>query len=46
MTKMSKEKENDNYAEEKVELERGEEENHKINFSSTESEPDDLIRKC
>ena len=44
-TKMSKEKANDNYVKEKVELERVEE-NHKINFSSTESEPHDLIRKC
>ena len=44
--KMSKEIANDKNVKEKVELERVEEENHKINFSSTESEPDDLIRKC
>ncbi|XP_023339640.1 probable G-protein coupled receptor Mth-like 3 isoform X2 [Eurytemora carolleeae] len=44
--KMSKEIENDKNVKEKVELGRVEEENHEIDFSSKESEPDDLIRKC
>ena len=40
---MSKEAEN---VEEKFELEKAEKEIHEINFSSKESEPEDLIRKC
>ena len=43
---MSKEAENGKNVEEKFELEKAEKEIHEINFSSKESEPEDLIRKC
>ena len=45
-SKMSKEAENGKNVEEKFQLEKAEKEIHEINFSSKESEPEDLIRKC